>query len=101
MTLIVVVSQCDNSAGLSRHGHHACVRPGVGYAEATYALPRPRVAHVTGQDSETLPGRCCEGRHLLSRGQPINNNNNNNNKSISTAPNRSRLLSGALQNIAN
>ena len=28
-------------------------------------------------------------------------NNNNNNKSISIAPNQSRLLSGALQNIAN
>ena len=30
-----------------------------------------------------------------------NNNNNNNNKSIYIAPNQSRLLSGALQNMAN
>ena len=29
------------------------------------------------------------------------NNNNNNNKSIYIAPNQSRLLSGALQNMAN
>ena len=30
-----------------------------------------------------------------------NNNKNNNNKSIYIAPNQSRLLSGALQNMAN
>ena len=57
--------------GLPRHGHHACVRPGVGCSEATNALPRPRVAPVTGQDSTTLPHRSCEGRHVLSRGQPV------------------------------
>ena len=36
-----------------------------------YALPRPRVAPATGQDSTTLPHRSCEGRHVLSRGQPV------------------------------
>ena len=45
-------------------------RPGVGCAEATNALPRPRVAPATGQDSTTLPRRSCEGRHV-SRGQPV------------------------------
>ena len=45
--------------------------PGVGCAEATNALPRPRVAPATGQDSTTLPHRSCEGRHVLSRGQPV------------------------------
>ena len=33
--------------------------------------------------------------------QGVHSYNNNNNKSISIAPNQSRLLSGALQNIAN
>ena len=49
----------------------ACVRLGVGCAEATYALPRPRAASAPGQDSATIPRRSCEGRPLLSRGQPI------------------------------
>ena len=40
-------------------------------AEATYALPQPRAAPAPGQDSAMLPHRSCEGRHLLSRGQPI------------------------------
>ena len=34
-------------------------------AKATYALPRPRVAPVLGQDSATLLHHSCEGRHLL------------------------------------
>ena len=59
------------TGGLPRHGHHACVRPGVGCAEATNALPRPPVAPATGQDSTTFPRRSCEGRHVLSRGQPV------------------------------
>ena len=39
------------------------VRPGVGCAEATNALPRPRVAPVTGQDvgDGTLPIALVEG----------------------------------------
>ena len=57
--------------GLPRHSHHACVRPSVGCAKATDALPRPRVAPATGQDSATFPHRSCEGRHPLSGGQPI------------------------------
>ena len=42
-----------------------------GCAEATNALPRQRVAPATGQDSTTLPRRSCEGRHVQSRGQPV------------------------------
>ena len=62
-------SRClHNWGGLPRHGHHICVQSGVGCAEATYALPRPRAAPAPGQGSATLRHRSCEGRHLLSRG---------------------------------
>ena len=51
-------SRClHNWGGLPRHGHHVYARPGVGCAEATYALPRPRAAPAPGQDSATLPHR--------------------------------------------
>ena len=43
--------------GVPRHGYDVCVRPGVGCAEATYALPRPRAAPAPGQDSASLPHR--------------------------------------------
>ena len=41
--------------GLPRQGHHACVRPGVGCAKATYALPRPRVAPAPYQGGTHYP----------------------------------------------
>ena len=39
--------------------------------DATCALPRTSAAPAPGQDSATLPHCSCEGRHILSTGQPI------------------------------
>ena len=77
--LILLLSVNDYSTACRPYSCKLCMfhkitvlkKIGVGCAEATNALPRPHVAPATGQDSTTLPHRSCEGRHVLSRGQPV------------------------------
>ena len=54
-----------------------------------------------GDRNRMIYGRFNSPRVMPIHLQHVNVNNNNNNKSIYIAPNPSRLLSGALQNMAN
>ena len=66
-----------------------------------FALGFTKTESRVREPSEFLKKGVPVGRKIVFRIGAFNNNNNNNNKSINIAPNQSRLLSGALQNMAN